>query len=80
MGLPIAGRPLLEVLLERMRTVGGVSGVALATSVRPENDALAAVAEGLGIPVCRGDEDDCMEFKRARPGSQRLLAMQAHAL
>ena len=56
----LAGRPLLEVLLERMRTVGGVSGVALATSVRPENDALAAVAEPLGVPVFRGDEDDVL--------------------
>ena len=56
----LAGRPLLEVLLERMRTVGDVSGVALATSVRPENDALAAVAERLGVPVFRGDEDDVL--------------------
>ena len=56
----LAGRPLLEVLLERMRTVGGVAGVALATSVRPENDVLAAVAERLGVPVFRGDEDDVL--------------------
>ena len=56
----LAGRPLLEVLLERMGTVRGVSGVALATSVRPENDALAAVAERLRIPVFRGDEDDVL--------------------
>jgi spore coat polysaccharide biosynthesis protein SpsF len=56
----LAGRPLLAVLLERMRAVRGVSGVALATSVRPENDALAAVADGLGVPVFRGDEDDVL--------------------
>jgi spore coat polysaccharide biosynthesis protein SpsF len=56
----LGGRPLLEVLLERMRTVQGVSGVALATSVRPENDALAAVAARLAVPVFRGDEDDVL--------------------
>lgn len=56
----LAGRPLLEVLLERMRTVRGVSGVALATSGRPENDALAAVADRLAVPVFRGDEDDVL--------------------
>lgn len=56
----LAGRPLLEVLLERMRTVGGVSGVALATSLKPENDALAAVADRLAVPVFRGDEDDVL--------------------
>jgi spore coat polysaccharide biosynthesis protein SpsF (cytidylyltransferase family) len=56
----LAGRPLLEVLLERMRTVRGVGGVALATSVRAENDALAAVADRLAVPVFRGDEDDVL--------------------
>ena len=35
---------------------------------------------GIDAFFCRGDEDDCLEFKRARPGGQRLLAMQAHAL
>ena len=56
----LAGRPLLEVLLDRMLAVRGVSGVALATSLRGENDALAAVADGLGIRVFRGDEDDVL--------------------
>jgi spore coat polysaccharide biosynthesis protein SpsF (cytidylyltransferase family) len=56
----LAGRPLLDVLLERMATVRGVSGVALATSVRPENAALAAVAERRAVPVFRGDEDDVL--------------------
>jgi spore coat polysaccharide biosynthesis protein SpsF (cytidylyltransferase family) len=56
----LAGRPLLEVLLDRMRSAKGVAGVALATSERPENDVLAAVAEGLGVPVFRGDEDDVL--------------------
>ena len=68
----LAGRPLLEVLLERMRTVRGVSGVALATSVRAENDALAAVAERAGVPVFRGDEDDVL--RRHLDGARALGA------
>jgi spore coat polysaccharide biosynthesis protein SpsF len=56
----LAGRPLLAVLLDRMRTVRGAAGVALATSTRPENDVLAAVAEGMGLRVFRGDEDDVL--------------------
>ena len=56
----LAGRPLLAVLLERMRAVAGVAGVALATSVQRENDALAAVAEPMGVPVFRGDENDVL--------------------
>ena len=56
----LAGRPLLAVLLERMRTVRGTAGVALATSVRADNDRLAALAEALGVRVFRGDEDDVL--------------------
>jgi spore coat polysaccharide biosynthesis protein SpsF len=61
---PLAGRPLLEVLLERMRGVRGVEGVALATSRNPENDVLAALAAGLGVPVHRGDEEDVLARHR----------------
>jgi len=44
----LAGRPLLEVLLERMADARGVDGVVLATSTRAENDALARLAEQIG--------------------------------
>lgn len=57
---PLAGRPLLAVLLERMRAARGVAGVALATSRNPENDALAEVAHGIGLRVFRGEEDDVL--------------------
>jgi spore coat polysaccharide biosynthesis protein SpsF len=56
----LAGRPLLEVLLGRMKTATGVAGVALATSQREENHPLAKVAGGLGVPVFRGDENDVL--------------------
>lgn len=62
--VPLAGRPLLEVLLQRMRAVRGVDGVALATSRNPENDVLAEIAGGLGLPACRGDEDDVLARHR----------------
>lgn len=55
---PLLGRPLLLVLLERMRASG--LRVALATSVSPENDALVAVAERAGVPAFRGDEQDVL--------------------
>ena len=57
---PLAGRPLLEVLLCRMAAARGTEGVVLATSVNVENDALVAVADRLGVPVFRGDEDDVL--------------------
>jgi spore coat polysaccharide biosynthesis protein SpsF (cytidylyltransferase family) len=57
---PLSGRPLLEVLLERMLSARGVDGVALATSVSPENDPLARLAERMGVFSFRGDEDDVL--------------------
>jgi spore coat polysaccharide biosynthesis protein SpsF len=57
---PLAGRPLLEVLLERMASVHGVDGVVLATSANVENDALAEVARRAGFEAFRGDEEDVL--------------------
>lgn len=56
--LPFAGRPMLEYLLVRLLPSRLASEVVLATTARPEDDALAAVARGLGVPVFRGDEED----------------------
>lgn len=58
--VPLAGRPLLDVLLERMQGARGVAGVALATSVNAENDPLAALAAARGVHVFRGPEDDVL--------------------
>jgi spore coat polysaccharide biosynthesis protein SpsF (cytidylyltransferase family) len=58
--VPLAGRPLLEVLLDRLLAASGVDGVALATSERPENDVLAETAARLGVFAFRGHEDDVL--------------------
>ena len=67
---PLAGRPLLAVLLHRMASVRGVEGLVLATSVSPENDPLEDVARRAGCDVFRGDEEDVLrrhvECARAR--------------
>jgi spore coat polysaccharide biosynthesis protein SpsF len=57
---PLAGRPLLAVLLERMRAARDVDGVCLATSTKAENDVLARVASEAGVSVFRGDEEDVL--------------------
>ena len=57
---PLAGRPLLEVLLDRMAGVRGVDGVVLATSVKAENDPLVEAARRAGFEAFRGDEDDVL--------------------
>jgi len=58
---PLAGRPLVEVLLERMASSRATSGTLLATSEKPENDPLASLARAMGIPCYRGSEEDVLE-------------------
>lgn len=58
--VPLAGRPLLEVLLERIAAVPVLDSVALATSSSPENEVLVALARKMGIPAFQGEEDDVL--------------------
>jgi spore coat polysaccharide biosynthesis protein SpsF len=57
---PLAGKPLLEHLLERVASLGGVERVVLATSVDPDNEVLAELAGKMGVAVYRGDEEDVL--------------------
>jgi spore coat polysaccharide biosynthesis protein SpsF len=57
----LPGEPLLAVLIARMRTSRTVDEVALATSVNPENDAIADLGRILGVRVFRGEEDDVLK-------------------
>jgi spore coat polysaccharide biosynthesis protein SpsF len=57
---PLAGRPLLEVLLERVASVADLDSVALATSGDPENLVLVQLARRMGIPAFQGEEDDVL--------------------
>lgn len=58
---PLAGRPLLTVLLERIASARGLDGLAFATSTRPENDPLEALAREAGWAVFRGEEEDVLK-------------------
>lgn len=57
---PLAGKPTLTHLLERLSSLGGTSPIVLATSVAPENDVLVEAAAALGIRAFRGDENDVL--------------------
>ena len=56
----LPGEPLLGILLKRMRMSKTVDEVALATSVKPENDSIAGLGREIGVRVFRGDEDDVL--------------------
>ena len=57
----IAGRPMLAHVLSRAATVRGVDQVVLATTVKPEDDALAELARRVGIVATRGKVDDVLD-------------------
>jgi spore coat polysaccharide biosynthesis protein SpsF (cytidylyltransferase family) len=58
--VPLAGRPLIQVLIERVARVPELDSMALATSNRPENRPLVDIARALGVPPFQGDEDDVL--------------------
>jgi spore coat polysaccharide biosynthesis protein SpsF len=55
---PLAGRPLIDWLLERLGHAGGLDVVGVATSDDASDDALAAHLQEAGVPCARGPLDD----------------------
>jgi spore coat polysaccharide biosynthesis protein SpsF len=67
---PLAGTPVLGWVVRAARAAAGVDEVVVATSVDPGDDAVADLAQSLGVPVVRGSEDDVL--------SRFLLAVDEH--
>lgn len=61
----LAGRPMIDHVLERCGRAFGLERVVLATSVEPSDDALADHAASLGVSVFRGELDNVLgRFQR----------------
>lgn len=56
----ISGRPLLELLVERVRGARSVSGIVVATSTREADDRVAALADSVAVDVFRGSSEDVL--------------------
>lgn len=56
--MPLAGKPLVERVIRRIKDVPILDDVVLVTSELPENDVLFELALSLGVPVIRGDEEN----------------------
>ncbi len=56
----LQNKPLLEYLLEKLKTIRNVEGVILATTHLPEDDVLEGIAARLSIPTIRGDVDNVL--------------------
>ena len=59
--LPIGGMPMLSYLIRRLKPSRLAPFIALATTTKHEDDALAALAAAEGIGVFRGDENDVVK-------------------
>lgn len=58
--LPLAGKPLLERLVERAKKARWVDEVIVATTVSPADDAVEAWAKKAGVSLYRGSEEDVL--------------------
>ena len=59
--LPIAGRPTIQRIAERLAHCREVDMVVVSTSVEQRDDSVAALADQIGIPCVRGSEMDLIE-------------------
>lgn len=62
---PLAGKPMLDVLVQRLRGAQAVDAIVVATSVLSRDDAIAEHVEANdnyeGVSVFRGSEDDVLD-------------------
>lgn len=54
------GKPMLELMVERLRRVARLDGIIIATTVNAADDPIVALAGRLGIGIHRGSEEDVM--------------------
>lgn len=58
---PIMGRPMLELLIERLSRAKCVDQIVVATTINPTDDVTEALARKLGVGCFRGSEDDVLD-------------------
>jgi spore coat polysaccharide biosynthesis protein SpsF len=59
--LPLLGEPILARVLRRTARARTLDDVVVATTTRPEDDAIVALVEAEGRPVVRGSETDLLD-------------------
>lgn len=58
---PILGRPVLQLLIDRLRLAHSLDEVVVATTTNPADDAIEELATMLGVGCYRGSEDDVLD-------------------
>lgn len=57
---PAAGQPMLQILVERLRRAPQLSEIVIATTTNSGDDAIVALADGIGVTAFRGSENDVL--------------------
>lgn len=68
----VLGRPLLAHLIERLKASRRLEKIIVATTIQPQDEAIAALASRLGIPCVRGSEQDVLSRYVQAAGEHRL--------
>ena len=59
--IEIAGRPMLGHVVDRVRRIAGVEQIIIATTTKPNDQAIVSFAEAEGLPVYTGSEEDVLD-------------------
>lgn len=72
---PVMGKPLLELMVERLRQSRRIDAIVIATTDHPADDPIEALAHRLGVGVFRGSEEDVLDrvLKAGRAANAQLL-------
>jgi spore coat polysaccharide biosynthesis protein SpsF len=57
---PILGKPMLELMIERLKRARTIDGIVVATTDQPADDGIAKLAQRLNVGVFRGSEEDVL--------------------
>lgn len=59
--LDIAGKAMIQRVIERTRRASTLDGVVVATTIHPSDDPLATFSASMGVPVTRGSLHDVLD-------------------
>jgi len=58
--LPVAGKPLIAYMIDRIRAIADIDTIVICTSTNPEDDDLEQLAAELDVACFRGHEEDVL--------------------
>jgi len=58
--MPADGKPLLQILIERLQRVSGLDEIVIATTENSTDNPASGLGKHLGVGVFRGSDDDVL--------------------